>query len=387
MKLLIFSPYYPPHIGGLETHSDEFNKYLSKKGVEIFVFTPRLPQEAPETEIRHNNVRIVRFPAFELIHNYPLPKFWSRAFWKQWKLLFKDDYSLVICRTRFFFTSLMAWYYAKKRKFPLVHIEHGSSYAQFNGYCKTKLGILYDQIFGRFVICRADLVIANSHASAEFVHTLSGRTDCHVIYRGIESENIFRIQEAANFKRDHKNKVIISYIGRLIDGKGVKDLIAAISTLNHELFHCFIIGDGPELKRLENLVSEKDLEESVTFFGHRRFDEAIALLKVSDIFVNPSYSEGIPTTVIEAALCKKAIIATNVGGTREVISGHKDGFLIQPHDIQSLAEKLEKLLNNPTFRQSLGENAYQKVNDKFSWPHSIERYLEVFKKILKGSVY
>ena len=74
MKILEFCPYYPPHIGGLENHADEFNKYLSQKGMDITVFTPRLPKDASEFETRYQDVKIICFPAFEIISNYPLPK-------------------------------------------------------------------------------------------------------------------------------------------------------------------------------------------------------------------------------------------------------------------------------------------------------------------------
>ncbi|MEK7106143.1 MAG: glycosyltransferase, partial [Patescibacteria group bacterium] len=131
MKLLIFSPYYPPHRGGLETHSDEFNKHFSKRGVAITVFTPHLPLESSAEEIVHENVSVIRFPAIELIHNYPIPAFWKKDFWILWAKIKKSSPEIIISRTRFFFPSLMAGYLAWKKNLPWVHIEHGSDFAQF----------------------------------------------------------------------------------------------------------------------------------------------------------------------------------------------------------------------------------------------------------------
>lgn len=381
-KILIFSPFYPPHIGGLETHSDEFNRHLSQKGVALYVFTPRLPLNAPKTETRHNGVRILRFPAFEPIHNYPLPKFWRPDFWRQWNSLFKEDFDIVISRTRFFFPSLIALWYAHLRNLPLLHIEHGSDFAKFNGRIKTKLGKIYDQLFGRLILRRADRVIGNSQASADFVKRLSGRTDCSVIYRGANIEEIGAIKPRSDLREKYQSKTIIAFIGRLIDGKGAHDLISAIGQLQRDDIVTFIIGGGPEEGRLKKMTSEYHLEHQIVFFGNLPFTEAISILKVADIAVNPSYTEGLPTSVTEAALCQKAIIATNVGGTPEVISGNGDGYLIESNNIEQLKEKLLDLITNPEKRLAFGQNAYQEVRKKFSWDHAADQYLEVFSKLL-----
>lgn len=383
MDLLVFSPYYPPHVGGLESHSDEFNKHLAKSGVTITVFTPRLPKTAPERETRHENVRVIRFPAFELFPNYPLPRFWQKTFWHMWQRLLKENsFGLVISRTRFFFPSLMAWRYARRKKLPWVHIEHGSDFAHFNSPLKTALGKLYDYTIGASVLRHSDYTIANSCASAAFVRRLAKRNDCQVVYRGVEYDTLLATPANTTMKTAHPGKTIIGYIGRLIDGKGITDLIVALSSLIRDDYICLIIGDGPENENLTRLVNQKKLQKKVFFLGRQNFPEAMALLKTCDIFVNPSYTEGIPTTVIEAALCHKAIIATNVGGTNEIISGKNDGFLIPPKDAHALQEKLTLLLDDRELRETLGRNAFQAVENKFDWNHTAKQYQKIFQDIL-----
>lgn len=384
MKLLVFSPYYPPHIGGLETHSDEFNKYLSQEGVDITVFTPRLPSDASEIETCHHTVQVIRFPACELIHNYPIPKFWLPKFWQLLTQASNSKPDIIISRTRFFSTSLFALAYAKIKRVPLVHIEHGSDFAQFNGAFKTFLGKIYDCTLGRIVLRYSNTVIANSQASARFVAKLSGRKDCVVIYRGVETENILNIPIDTELKKIYAEKTIIGFIGRLIDGKGVSDLLSTLSLLQRNDFVCFIVGSGPELKKLESLVQQKHLHNQVIFFGHQPRDKALSIMKTCDIIINPSYTEGLPTSVIEAALNQKAIIATNVGGTSEIITGSDDGFLIESKSIHLLKETLETFLSNPNLQQTYGKKAFQKVSEKFSWPQSVNRYMEIFRNLLNS---
>lgn len=381
MRLLVFSPYYPPHIGGLETHSDEFNRHLAGKGVEIAVFTPRLPSNTVQTETVHGSVRVFRFPAFEPIHNYPVPKFWLPTFWRLLQEAARPRPDIIISRTRFFGTSFLALLYAKFRHIPIVHIEHGSDFARFNGRFKTSLGRSYDHVLGRLVLRGADRVVANSQASARFVRTLSERRDCDIIYRGVETEAILDTPADTDLRHRHADRTIIGFVGRLIDGKGVADLLSALSLLERDDIECLIIGDGPERKRLEALAKKPPLQGNVLFFGHQPAARAIALMKACDIIVNPSYTEGLPTSVTEAALCRKAVIATGVGGTPEIITGRGDGFLIEPGDVILLKEKLEILLDDPTLRGSFGEKAFQEVKEKFSWPHAAEKYIGIFREI------
>jgi glycosyltransferase involved in cell wall biosynthesis len=379
MKILVFSPYYPPHIGGLESHADEFNKYLSQKGIDIAVFTPRLPKEAQEKETKYNGVKIIRFPAFEIVPNYPLPKFWLIKFWELFFSLFKEKFDIVISRTRFFNTSLLAFFYAKIKNVEWIHIEHGSDFVQSGGKFLTSTAKLYDYTFGRLILWSADKVIANSLASSEFCRKLVKDLDCKVIYRGVEMKKIENARPALEIKAQYPDETLIVFIGRLINGKGVLDLIRAVKDIKDD-YRLFIIGDGPQKTELENLTAELEIENKVKFFGQMKFEEAIGILKISDILVNPSYTEGLPTSVVEAALCEKAIVATNVGGTREIIIDNQSGFLIAVKDIPALKNKLEILIKDESIRKDFGKNAYAEVLNKFNWNKSVEKYMKNFQK-------
>ncbi len=380
MRPLIFCPFYPPHIGGLETHALEFNHHLMPLVERITVFTPRLPMSAPIREIE-GNITILRFPAFEPIHNYPVPKFWQSDFWELWREALGDNPSHIISRTRFFFTSLMAWHVAHSRRLPWLHVEHGSDFVHFHSSLKSSIGILYDWTFGRLVLRHADCVVANSRASSAFVTKLSGRTDCSTIYRGVETDAILHAPVRNEIRERFPNQIIIGYLGRLIDGKGVIHILEALNALRDKQLACAIIGSGPEKTVLESYIKEHSLEESVMLLGHRPLPEALGLMKSFDIFVNPSYSEGIPTSVIEAALLQKAIIATSVGGTPEIITGDGDGFLVPAGDVGALTEKLTILVEDTPLRQSIGERAHTAVRDKFSWPNAIEQYESILQDI------
>lgn len=380
MKVLVFSPYYPPHIGGLESHADEFNKYLSREGADITVFTPRLPKTAPEKEIKYDSVRVIRFPAFEIIPNYPLPKFWTRKYRELKQEINNEKFDIVVSRTRFFNTSLLALIYAKTKKVKWIHIEHGSDFVKSGGRLSVFVAKLYDYTLGKTILNSADVIIANSKASANFCKKLAKKIDCEVIYRGLEIEKILAAPADAKLKEKYRDQVIITFLGRLYDGKGAADLLTALSKIKNRNYIGFIIGDGPEKEKLKTLSEKLKIENKIIFFGYKLFADYIKMLKITDIFVNPSYTEGLPTTVAEAGLCHNAIIATNVGGTREIITDEKSGFLIEPKNIASLRDKLDILIDNKNLRRQFGKNAYAEIKSKFDWGKSIEKYWVVFKK-------
>jgi len=379
-KLLVFSPYYPPHIGGVENYAEELNKYLSLTGIDIIVFTPRLPEDAPEEDFSHGRIKIIRFPAWEIISNYPLPKFWSRHFWKLLKNLFNQNFDFILSHTRFFSTSLLALCFAKNKNVKWLHVEHGSSFVRLENKVIFFISRVYDLTLGKLVLRKADQIIAVSKSAKAFVATLAPKAKCQVIYRGFDQEEIENTAPDHKLKEKYKDSLLIIFIGRLISGKGTADLIRAIGALKERNILCLIIGDGPEKINLEILAADLDIEEKILFLGYKEHNEALALLKAADIFVNPSFTEGLPTTVIEAAFCHKAIIATNVGGTAEIISDGQSGILVDPKNPELLSEKITELLNNSQLRDKMGQNAFVTVKDKLNWEISVGKFIQLFNE-------
>ncbi len=382
MKILVFSPYYPPHIGGLESHAEEFNKHFSKlTNSSITVFTPLLPTNSANKEKVNPNITIIRYPAFEIIPNYPLPKFWSFQFWRLFFNLYQKSFNLVISRTRFFCSSFIALIYAKAKGIKFIHIEHGSDFVRLNSRLKNLIAKIYDHTLGRMVLKFSDLNISISTSVKNFIKKFDQRPS-PIIRRGIDKKEIFLIPANRKLKEKYTDKIIIGFVGRLIDGKGVSDLITALSKIKKQNFICLIIGEGPQKKALKKITAELNLEKKIIFLGQLRRKKTLSVMKTIDIFVNPSYSEGLPTAVLEAGLCQKAIIATDVGGTKEIIQNNKSGYLIKPKDISSLTKRLENLIKKPELRKKFGRSAEKYIQKTFSWEKSIQKYEKEFAKIM-----
>ncbi len=379
MKILVFSPYYPPHIGGLETHSEEFNTHLAKNGVDVVLFTPRLPTNAPETEEK-NGVKILRFPAFEIISNYPVPKFWSLRFWKIYGGLFKKNPDIVVSRTRFFLTSLLALIYAKMRRIPLIHIEHGSDFVEISSKAKTFLAKIYDLVFGRFVFRHSSINISISEAVQKFVRKFDDR-ESPVIYRGLDFNAIDAIPENKALREKYAEKIILATAARLYKWKGIKNTIEAIRTLPDDLkskIVFLIIGDGEEFGRLKKQSTGLPIE----MLGRLPRERAIGILKASDIYIHSSLpGGGLSTSLLEAMYCGCAVIATPNEGAAEIIQNKENGILIENSSPDRIKKAIINLLNKNDSGISLKRQAKQTVSEKFSWDRSISAYIDIFKML------
>ena len=377
--LVVFCPLYPPSVGGLQNHAEQWNREMVKLGHDVTVFTPRVAGGS-HREVTLEGVTILRFPAFELIPNWPVPKIWRGSFWRSLRAIAVSSRqqaastTIVVSRTRFFTTSLVALLFSRWRKLPWLHIEHGSDYVQLENPALQMLAKLYDHTLGRLVLHSATKIVANSKASAAFVKKLSGR-EAKVIYRGIDVEKIDQIRPAKIRTSPHPSPTLgegdkwnITYAGRLIDGKGVADLLQAFAKLvtSHRspAPTLLIVGDGPQRAALERLVQRLSLADSVHFLGEKSWEETIAVLKNSDVFVNPSYTEGLPSSVVEAVLCGCRVVATDVGGTREI----PGVTLVPPRAPKQLATSIDEILREPS---SIATDA---ARQQFSWTTSAQRY-------------
>ncbi|HEY9129219.1 MAG TPA: glycosyltransferase, partial [Sulfurovum sp.] len=116
----------------------------------------------------------------------------------------------------------------------------------------------------------------------------------------------------------------------------------------------------------------------VIWLGHR--DDVLLLTAMSDIYVLPSYREGVPRTLLEAASMGKPIITTDTVGCREVVVNGENGYLIPVKDEISLAEKIEYLANDPNKRKIMGENGRMKAIKEFDIKNVVDEYMKLYYK-------
>lgn len=156
---------------------------------------------------------------------------------------------------------------------------------------------------------------------------------------------------------------IVSYVGRLSAEKNIGVLVKAFSLFIKEIksadARLVLVGDGPERKKLENLVASLKIDKYVIFTGFRY--NVPELLNIFDIFVLPSKTEGSPLSLLEAMASGKAVIASNISAVYDIVKNGKEAILFDPNDINQLKEAILLLYNNSLLKQALSINAKRKA--------------------------
>ncbi len=370
----MFVPFYPPHTGGVEYYAESLSEHLSTHDIEITILTPQLPKHA--TYPIAKNITIIPYPAFEIIHNYPIPKFWNAQCVHIFSTQACIPYQAIITHTRFFVSSFIGTLLSVSYKIPHIHIEHGSSFVQSNNPLIACLAWLFDHSFGKYVLTQSQHTIAVSESVERFVKKIAPRSDIRVIYRGFDSKKIVEIPPNESCWPSDSSLLKFIFIGRLVSSKGIYELIDALAALPIHNWTCTYIGDGEESAALKKRIQSLCLQDKVKLLGARNWNETIGILKGSDIFISPSYTEGLPTTVLEAALCGIPTIATDVGGTNEI---SPLTFLVPPKNSAVLTSAIIDISHNIQKNKVACKEKIPDIEKKFSWQTAIPKFVELLK--------
>lgn len=182
-----------------------------------------------------------------------------------------------------------------------------------------------------------------------------------------------------------KDKVEFTFVGRLVDWKGVDYLLEAISMIGEKVdITLNVIGDGPELSRLEELAKELSITQKVNFWGFIKQTEVPKILNKSRALVLPSVFECGGAVVLEAMALEIPVIATKWGGPADYITD-ECGILVEPCSkdkfIEGLAEAIIVLASNEQLATEMGKNGRARVEKYFSWNAKIDRVQEIYESI------
>ncbi|MFX1420592.1 MAG: glycosyltransferase family 4 protein [Promethearchaeota archaeon] len=215
-----------------------------------------------------------------------------------------------------------------------------------------------------------------------------------VINRGINLEESKVVESKEQLRKEFnipKDAFVILSVGRHNSRKKFDLVIKAISKIKKLKpsisLRYYLIGEGKETANLKNITTELGLEKEVKFLGSCDNKLRNKFYKLSDLFIMPSITrgvdiEGFGIVFLEANYYKLPVIGTSTGGITEAIIDGETGLLIEPNNLNSLNDKIIKLLENKDLRDIMGEKGYRRVIKDFSWDELVYQYIKVFSDVL-----
>lgn len=288
------------------------------------------------------------------------------------------------------------------RDIKLIHI-HGASYSSF--YRKLVYILLGKMIFRKTIIYHIhgggfmDFYFGGGELNKKIVYRVMNYVDCviclSVIWEKFFSsnfniKNLWVLNNVVPYPKREESKLKLKteeltflFLGKICVEKGIFDLIEVIDK-NKFKFHGklkVVIGGSGDIDKLHHSIKEAKLEDVVEYVGWITEDNKSAYFELCDAFILPSYTEGMPVSVIEAMSYAKPVIATAVGGIPEVILPFTNGLLFQPGDMIGLEAAIDYFIKNRDDLYLLGENS-EKIAKQFMPNVVFSRLNEIYGKFV-----
>ncbi|MDP2638653.1 MAG: glycosyltransferase family 4 protein [Candidatus Azambacteria bacterium] len=243
------------------------------------------------------------------------------------------------------------------------------------------------QKIGRFVIKRADRIRTNSNAVFNQVKEQGiSENKIRLVHLRVDLDlfnplSILRINSGAD-----DDKIKIGYIGRLVEGKGLEDLLLAMANFSAKGGPTFgwkilIFGNGPLEEKLKKIAEDLKINDKIEWRGFVPYNKVPEALSQIDVFVYPSLHEGFGRSIMEALAMERAVVATNIGGIPDLIKDGVNGFLVESNNPEMLAEKIKILMENKDLRERFGKAGRKWVRENFEWDEGIKKFASLFLEL------
>ena len=187
-------------------------------------------------------------------------------------------------------------------------------------------------------------------------------------------------------KKVHDRDNLVGYIGRLVEGKGIVNLVRAVPLI---LERCnglkfLVVGGGPLFDKIGEELQSRGLSGSVELTGWIPHDELPRYLNELKLFILPSYSEGLPGAVQEAMACGAVVVATPVGCVPDLIKDGETGFIMEDNSPQCIVRNVIRALEHPRLNE-IALNARRLIEQEYTYEVMVEKCRAAFDKLMKSN--
>src|SRR5437667_3351822 len=376
MRIAQVSPFLPSRSGGSVGYSTNLALRLKRRGHDVEYYAGRTTAEDGQI-LKAKNVAVHTRPAVGIAFGvnpmaYLLPD------------LLRSDADVIHAHSYIYTTSNQAAIAARIRRRPFVLHMHGATYFRHGIadrktssalYLKEKV---YDKTIGRWTIGCADAIAAVSAFDMQ---------QCRETF-DVSPDRLHLIPNAVDVEKFHPpaqggdRPPTVTFLGRLEQWKGANSFIQIARTVLHEVpkARFQMVGDGPLRSKL--MTDARDLNGNIRFLGEIGHDRIPELLRHSSVLPLPSFIEGLPTSCLEALASGTPVVASDTGGTSEIIQDGQTGFLCPRGNLDDFADRVVRLLQDPELASRLGRNGRALVEHLYSWTRIAEVTERLYERLV-----
>lgn len=363
-----------PTVGGSGVIATELGKLLAEKGHEIHFISSSMPFRLNKVysniyyhEVQVNQYSVFQYPPYDLALASKMAEVAKRE-------------KLDLLHVHYAIPHAVCAYLAKKMtddKLKIVTTLHGTDITVL-GYDPS----LNDMI--RFGIEGSDVVTAVSESLVQQTYDLlQPKKAIQTVYNFID-ERVYFKKDTQDLKTQYgisdEEKVII-HVSNFRKVKRVQDVVKSFHLIEKQVpSKLLLVGDGPEISVVCNLVRELGLKDKVLFLGKQENLED--LYSISDLMLLLSEKESFGLVLLEAMACGVPSVGTKIGGIPEVIDDGVTGYLSDVGNIEEIAQNAVRILENATLHKEFAENAISRVKEHFSSRKIVEQYEDMYKQLI-----
>jgi glycosyltransferase involved in cell wall biosynthesis len=274
----------------------------------------------------------------------------------------------------------------------IVHGLHGSTFQAFNSSLLNWLLFLLERLTGRFT----DAYISVSKMLSEkYVEKGIGKKEnYYTVYSGMKLDKFYEVREKVDYREKRRElginsgQFVIGNVARLETRKGHQFLLDAFKKVTLERkdypLKLLIIGEGEDREKLENYIKKLNLEDKVIFTGYR--EDVEELMALMDIFVLTSLREGLPRVLVQAAAVGMPSVAFNVDGVSEIIKDNQNGFLIRPRDVEQLANRMVRYIDNKELVSLHSQRGREFIKGKWSIEDMVDKIDKIYQDLIQEKI-
>jgi len=369
-RILLTSDYLPPSDGGVEQVVQKLALHLVDEGFEVGIFT--LDDGTRDFELQDvPEISFYTASALDLTDIIGLQSMFSVSALREFRRVLREfQPDIVHAHNRFFYTSVIAALYSIRADYKLVTTLHLGDIGMISGLggaaAKT-----FEQTISRFVISRSEQVICVS-AAAELMAQSLGAKRTAVVRNAVDVDE---------FSPNPTNGKSLLYIGRFVHNNGIQDLLTALPSIldTHPDAEIHLVGSGPLEEEVQKTIQSSGLSDSVTIYDY--VDDISEMYNRASVFCRPSYSEGLPLTMLEAMASGVPPVVTAIAGVPEVVTDHETGVLLEPGNPDEVAQAVIELFDDAELRARLATNAREYITENLTWEQRTEKVIDVYSQV------